>query len=401
MARHLTRSPDSRRSAPMFGAIFAEVLVSTAVLIASAVVTVAALSADAYACSPELPPSYVLDSTLPAAGQRDVPRNSGLRFLAVEALSNGPLNGHGGFEIHELTVTALSTATAIDGRLIPWGGAPIQRLWVPNQPLPPNTEFEVRATTGPWSPAEQDSLTTHVFSFETSERVFPELQLTDELEMQLEMFEADVIGPECHAPCSVIPSCTSGKTTALRAVVTAPVVSGGNESAGYSASLIYTRNVAPVLEELGQGFTPGSIQGQQRTLLGPGKAWSTQQRLHEAEGPYAPCFTLQVWDSGGQSVVQSKCFAAVDVKGILADVADDAKASLAATSETSAKDDAPTKSADVDAVDSYDQPATCAASGIGSSSRTAWGLVAVVALACSRRRRRFTANRRQRRARAC
>src|SRR5690606_27706116 len=112
MARHLTRSPDTQRSTSMFGAVFASVHVfaavpvSTSVLIASAVVTVAALSTDAYACSPELPPSYVLDSTLPAPGQRDVRPNSGLRFLAVEAPSEGPRNGHGGFQIHDLTVTA-------------------------------------------------------------------------------------------------------------------------------------------------------------------------------------------------------------------------------------------------------------------------------------------------------
>src|SRR5690606_33669260 len=159
------------------------------------------------------------------------------------------------------------------GRLIPWHGGQIQRLWVPNQPLPPNTEFEVRATTGAWSPAEQDALATHVFSFATGEHVFPELQLNGELEMQLELFEADVIGPECHTPCSGIPGCTSGKMTALRAVISAPVASGGNEEAGYSASLIYTRDAPPALEEIGQLFTPGSIQGQQHALLESGKAW--------------------------------------------------------------------------------------------------------------------------------
>lgn len=106
---------------------------------------------------------------------------------------------------------------------------------------------------------------------------------------------------------------------------------------------------------------------------------------------------LQVWDTGGQSVVQSKCFAPVDVQTMLADVGDDANSSPPTIAETSTKDDAPTKSGVLNGVDSHHQPATCAASGTANNSRTAWGLVALIALACSRRHRRLTLNARQRR----
>src|SRR5690606_29852559 len=138
--------------------------------------------------------------------------------------------------------------------------------------------------------------------------------------------------------------------------------------------LIYTRGAPPALEELGQPFTPGSIQGQQPILLEPGKTSSAEQRLHEAEAPYAPCFTLQVWDTGGQRVVQSKWFAPVDVQTMLADGTDDAN---------------PPPTAALHEIDTLPRHATWAASRAASNGRIAWGLLALIASAGSRRHRRL------------
>lgn len=353
------------------------------------------LSTDARGCTPWQGPAYAVGATAPGDGSEEVKLNAGLRFEGevFEA------NGRSGFQLVEVQVTRQGSEAVVPGRILPWRATEPILLWVPDEPLAPHSGYQVYTLSGPGGDFigdEADSiLRTSEFSFTTGDEEFSQLAFEGELEIELETFEQAIPEPGCLGACGSTSNCaTEGTRTALRAVVSLPHVAGGNAQHGYSATFTFSQDRPPPPTEIGAGFSPDPefLVLAQQVFFQADERLQLTQPLPEPGVPYAPCFSLQVWDTGGQSARQTKCLETLDVNDwIIADEGTIAEGSPATSStDAGAKTDLTHASADEGrprhAVGATDTSCMLA-SGRRSSSSAGFSLT-LIALMLSRRRRR-------------
>jgi hypothetical protein len=273
---------------------------------AALVVVVLALAARTAAACGQAPPGYWTWGTSAPVPAEGLPLDGAMLLTGVTWGESGQPSEIATPGTHEITVRDAAGAL-VPGQTTPWL---FYVVWRPTSPLPPATEFTLEAvsTSAIPRPPGIAGEPTLQRKFRSGDRAAPPLQLSGALQIALETHDLDV-----HTGCN---NCGTGCTVArqvraLRARVSLPITTGGQSSVGYSANLWLT-NDQPRQPPLQPGGTLVSL-GVWRVVL-PDQPAEALIAIPEEERPYAPCFSLQVTDPAGHSVVAPPvCLPSMDV----------------------------------------------------------------------------------------
>jgi hypothetical protein len=274
--------------------------VLTRMAVAAACVAAALAPSLARACGAG-PIAYVtLAGALPAA-RTGVPRDGAV-------VVKGMLWGPGGGPLPFADVLLFDAAGyRIPAEPVIWysGQPSLAYRWT--VPPPPGSTITVEAVVpeGTARPAGADGPRTIRFSVETGDGFAPPLALAGPLRVRLEPFDADVRRCNGQNGCGPGPPCEKvGTRRALRAVVVVPAPTGGVDFDGYRGWLRFTDDQAATFEGAGEGRRdgPGNVNLMHWLEIRPGVETEVVQEIFDEETPYAPCFSLNLWDPAGHAI---------------------------------------------------------------------------------------------------
>lgn len=272
--------------------------VSRCMRLVSAVVGSAMLlahSAAALACGEADEPYYVVSEQLPSGD--GVPLNAPL-IVDLEESANGPAEPH---LSPSLTLTVDGSDDALELKAV---GREPHLVWVPTQPLAPNTNYEAHFNPG------YEGLPDSIWNFTTGDETTPPIALEGELSATLERgIDPTFECPKCFGDCT-----QTGQRDVTHALVTLPRVKDG--FVGYSGQLWLTDNTPYDFSEPTKGESGpnlGHVVSLEATVSfdDDGKPLlPVQMTLPEEDEAYRPCFALRVFDERGDTAIaESFCLA--------------------------------------------------------------------------------------------
>jgi len=259
----------------------------------TALVALAAQSAPALACGASAPPYYVVASASPSGD--DVPLNAPLLVELAES-ADGP--------VYEEMSPRLVLTIKGDDRALPVlaGGLAPHLVWVPSEPLLPNTISEAHYNPG------YEGHPDRIWQFTTGDSVTPPVALEGALRASLEAGRDPIL--EC-SDCGA--SCVEKEQRAVtKARLRLPVVKDGFEPR--RGELWLTDDTAYDFALPDKDSAP-STEGHVVALV-TSVAFDAEGKptgdvlvtLPEEDEPYRPCFALRVTDArGDQASAEPLC----------------------------------------------------------------------------------------------
>lgn len=265
------------------------------------------------ACGGSPSPVWTISDTTPSDGATDVPYNTGVVVFGEAWLYPGS-NFYVELDVTEVDETSETSdggvmGTPVTGRFIQWYADPPAAVWVPDEPLAPNTTYGVETYVSEdvqgELPPEVTGPTSVNFRFTTGTKAYEELLLEGEMQVEIDAYDAELTEclDNCGANCNVV-----GTRRALRATITLPTVMGG-AAGGYQGWFSYSDDNPMVFDGPGEGRPQdeGEISLSRSVYFAGGDPVVIEQEIIEEGRAYSPCFALNAWDSAGQAVSQTVC----------------------------------------------------------------------------------------------
>jgi hypothetical protein len=268
------------------------------------------LSAPALACGPSDQPYRVVQEVLPADGAKGIPRNGAIQVQLQFVYPNPRVTTP--WEQPRVRLVRVSDSVEVMGVLETAHFESMHRItWAPLALLAANTVYRVEVTSMPSHRADIEGKISSTTTFETSEDIAPEIELTGELQVAL---RAEWVSKLNCRPCSCAQ--TSERRRALMADFTLPQVAAGFADYGYTAWLGQSDREPPVFDGPGSGETRFDADGKYLALAPGAHEVVTTEVFPETT---ITCLNFNVWDAARQAKSgKSICMPRSEINRVLA-----------------------------------------------------------------------------------